>query len=266
MTTQDRVQEHFNESLEYFKYPQIVGCWLQGSQNYGLETPASDVDTKLIVVPSFKDLAMNHQPVSTTHVRENNEHIDFKDVRLYMTTFRKQNLNFLEILFTPYQIVNGLYAQQWDRLVLNREKIAHMDMLRCVETMAGLAQRKYVMMEHRTPSKIAVINKYGYDPKELCHLMRIEDFCRRYINGEPFNDCLRPADPELLLDVKAGVIGIEQAREMARKSIGAMHSLLETAKRIYKNMSVDKEAVELLNDVQYRIMRLAMTIELKEED
>ena len=90
-----RVHDHYEEALKYFPEDQVVGCFLQGSQNYGLSYEGSDVDTKLIVVPSFKDVCLNKRPVSTTHVRANDEHTDWKDVRLYMETFRKQNLNFL---------------------------------------------------------------------------------------------------------------------------------------------------------------------------
>lgn len=84
-----RLKDHYLESLEYFKENQMVGIFLQGSQNYQLDLPNSDVDTKLIVVPSFKDIALNRKPVSTTHIRANEEHIDFKDIRLYMEVFRK---------------------------------------------------------------------------------------------------------------------------------------------------------------------------------
>ena len=91
----DRVREHYNEALEYFPEDRIVGIFYQGSGNYGLDYEGSDVDTKLIVTPTFEDIAMNKKAVSTTHIRENEEHIDFKDIRLYIQTFRKQNLNFL---------------------------------------------------------------------------------------------------------------------------------------------------------------------------
>ena len=129
----ERVREHYNEALEYFPEDRIVGIFYQGSGNYGLDTPTSDVDTKLIITPTFRDLAMNKQPVSTTHVRANDEHIDFKDVRLYCQTFRKQNLNFLEILFTPYLVVNPLYKTEWDRLVTAREQITHYDLVRAIK-------------------------------------------------------------------------------------------------------------------------------------
>ena len=112
-----RVPEHLEEAFSDFSNNEIVGCFLQGSQNYRLDYEGSDIDTKLIVVPSFKDICLNRKPVSTTHVRANDEHTDWKDIRLYMETFRKQNLNFLEILFTPYAIINSIYKDQWMRLV-----------------------------------------------------------------------------------------------------------------------------------------------------
>ena len=125
-TILERVKEHYDESLKYFNKNQIVLCALQGSQNYNLQLPTSDVDTKLIVLPSFKDIALASKPISTTHIRANNENTDWKDIRLYMETFRKQNLNFLEILFTEYKIIHPEYEAYWNILIKNREGIARM--------------------------------------------------------------------------------------------------------------------------------------------
>ena len=43
---------------------------------------------------------------------ENNEHIDVKDIRLMFDNFKKQNINFLEILFTKFGIVNEKYLDE----------------------------------------------------------------------------------------------------------------------------------------------------------
>lgn len=86
----NRLQEHYDEALQYFKEEQIVGVFLQGSRNYELDYEGSDIDTKLIVVPNFKNICFNEKPVSTTYVRTDEEHTDWKDIRLYMETFRKQ--------------------------------------------------------------------------------------------------------------------------------------------------------------------------------
>ena len=56
MNTQQRLREHFEEAKLFFPKEKIVGCFLQGSQNYGLDYEGSDVDTKLIVIPDFKDI------------------------------------------------------------------------------------------------------------------------------------------------------------------------------------------------------------------
>ena len=157
------VREHYEEAKQYFDESRIVGIFYQGSANYGLDYENSDIDTKLIVTPTFEDIVFNKRPVSTTHVRANNEHIDFKDIRLYIETFRKQNVNFLEILFTPYKIVNPQYEQWWNRLIENREAIAHYDIHRAIKTMSGIALEKYQAMEHKYPSKVDIIEKYGYD-------------------------------------------------------------------------------------------------------
>ena len=74
----------------------VLGVFLQGSQNYNLDYPGSDIDTKAIIIPTFKDIVLNKKPVSTTLILPSNEHIDVKDIRLYMDCFKKQNINFID--------------------------------------------------------------------------------------------------------------------------------------------------------------------------
>jgi predicted nucleotidyltransferase len=258
----ERVREHYKEALEYFPEDRIVGLFYQGSGNYGLDTPTSDVDTKLIVTPTFHELAMNKQPVSTTHVRANDEHIDFKDVRLYIQTFRKQNLNFLEILFTPYAIVNPLYKVEWDRLVEAREEITHYDSVRAIKSMQGVAYTKYKQLENESPSHIEAIKKFGYSPKELHHLFRVEEYISRYIVGESYADCLLSRQAEYLKRVKEGFFTLDDARFMAKVSIDTIDKMcaefLETC-----NPAVNEDVNELLDDVQYNIMKIAIEKEIR---
>lgn len=257
-----RLNDHYNEALEYFPEDQIIGIFLQGSQNYGLELPTSDVDTKLIVAPSFEEIAMNTKPVSTTHIRANEEHIDFKDIRLYMQTFRKQNLNFLEILFTPFYIINPKYKDEWMRLVNARESIANFNRYRGVQSMKGIALEKFHAMEHPYPSKIDVIAKYGYDPKQLHHLLRVEDYLERYIAGESYEKCLRPADPNYLIAVKQGIYSLDEARHVGQRAILNVNSMAEEFYAKNENIE-DPEVNALLDDVQLNMMRIAIKEEFK---
>ena len=260
-----RVYDHYEEALQHFPEEQIVGCFLQGSQNYGLDYEGSDVDTKLIVVPNFKDICLNKKPVSTTHVRANDEHTDWKDIRLYMETFRKQNLNFLEILFTPYFVINPMYAEQWMRLLDNREAIARMNVHRAVKSMKGIALEKYHAMEHRYPTKVDIIDKYGYDGKQVSHLIRVDDYLERYINGESYKSCLTPTSSkrDRIMDYKLlDRIPLAEAREEAEKVLAHAVAI---ADEFCTGRSDDEDVAmrELLEDVSYNIMRIAVERELK---
>lgn len=261
-----RLEDHYKEALEYFPENQIVGLFCQGSQNYGLDYEGSDLDTKLIVVPSFKDIALNRKPVSTTHVRANDEHIDFKDIRLYMETFRKQNLNFLEILFTPYYYWNADYAAEWGRLVAEREAIAHMNPYRAVKAMKGVALEKYHAMEHRYPTKVDVIDKYGYDGKQVHHLLRVDDYLTRYIAGESYESCLRPTTSkhDHMMAYKRQLIPIEQAREEANQCLAHLTELADNFCEVHEDKE-DPAMRELLEDVSYQIMKIAVTKELEKD-
>lgn len=257
-----RVQEHYNEALEHFEESHIVGIWLQGSQNYGLDTPNSDIDTKLIVTPTFKDIALAAKPVSTTHIRANDEHIDFKDIRCYVDCFKKQNLNFLEILFTPYFIINPLYEQEWKKLVIHREEIARMNPKRAIQSMKGVALEKYFAMEHRYPSKIEIIDKYGYDPKQLYQLARIREWMERYQNGELYEQCLYSKQVSFLMDMKMGKYTLEEAREMANKFKSDVEYMAEYCYNWYPDEE-DIAMRELLEEVSYSIMKISVMEELK---
>ncbi len=259
-----RVQDHYEEAKQYFSEDRIVGIFLQGSQNYGLDLPTSDVDTKLIVVPTFKDIALNRKPVSTTHIRANDEHIDFKDIRLYIETFRKANLNFLEILFTDYFIVNPLYEEQWTRLVEAREAIAHMNPYRAVKSMKGVAMEKYHAMEHPYPTKLDLIEKYGFDGKQVHHLIRVDDYLTRYINGESYASCLKPSSELVphMMEYKRHEIDLETARKEAREVLAHTELMADSFCTLHPE-NEDIRMVELLQDVSYNIMKIATLRELK---
>ena len=264
-----RLAEHYEEAKEHFDESRIVGIFIQGSQNYGLDYEGSDIDTKLIVVPTFEEIAFNKKPHSTTHVRANNEHIDFKDIRLYIETFRKQNLNFLEILFTPYKIVNPQYAEFWQKLVDAREDIAHYDIHRAIKSMKGIAMEKYHAMEHKYPSKVDIIEKYGYDSKQLHHLLRVEEYLSRYIAGESYEKCLIPnpirAKRLRVIKENNGLLSLEEARCAANTALATIEMMCEEGLAYYPE-GYDPEVEKLLKEVQYDIMKFAIAIELAEEE
>ena len=260
-----KLKDHYEEAKTLISDSHIVGVFLQGSQNYGLDYEGSDIDTKCIITPTFEEIALAKKPISTTHIRDNDEHIDLKDIRLYFQTFRKQNLNFLEILFTPYFIINDSFLPSWKKLVKNNEAIAHYDRVRSVKSMMGIASEKYFAMEHRYPSRIEWLDKFGYDPKQLSHLLRIEEYLQRYLAQEPYKDCLLSKQADYLKAVKLGLHNLTEAREIAKKSYNNIHSICDDFIEKNKNTPINSEINILLDDVAYQIMKISVETDFHNE-
>ena len=259
----NEINNHHQHALSLYLPDQIVGIFYQGSGNYGLDYENSDVDTKCILTPTFKNIALNHQPVSTTHVLPNEAHLDAKDFRLYCKTFLKQNINFVEILFTDYQWVNPMYAEQWNRLVEAREAIAHYSPRLAIKAMYGMMMEKHHAMTHRYPAKADIIEKHGYDGKQLSHLLRISEFLSRYLNGEKYEDCLISQQRDFLLYLKEHKMPLNEAQMLADFAIKNTKGFIDAWLNTQPLDDADPGVVELLEDVQYRIMRISVEKEFE---
>ena len=76
---------------------------LFGSQNYGLDEATSDIDTKSIVVPAVDDWLWNTEGDSNhLIIMPDGSHAEMRPVVSMFKQFLKGNINFLEILYTPY--------------------------------------------------------------------------------------------------------------------------------------------------------------------
>ena len=258
----DRLKSDFDyvTSLGY----KVLGVFLQGSQNYNLDYEGSDIDTKAIVVPSFEDFVLNRKPASTTLILPSNEHVDVKDIRLMHECFRKQNINFIEILFTKYKHLNPDYADLYQPMFDNNEKIAHYNNYAAVNCIAGMVYEKHKAMEHPYPTLIEKIEKYGYDNKQLHHILRCEEFLERYIDGVPYSECLIPINPQRLIDVKAEYkYSLEEARYIATKN----EIIVKKIKQEYMDthpLVIDSEVDEIMNGVLFDVLKHSFKEEINE--
>ena len=244
----------------------VLGVFLQGSQNYNLDYSGSDIDTNAIIIPTFKDIVLNKKPVSTTLILPNNEHIDVKDIRLYMDCFKKQNINFIEILFTPYRCLNQNYEYLFQPMFINNEKIAHYNNYKAVNAIAGMVYEKRKALCHPYPTLFEKIEKYGYDNKQLHHILRCKEFLERYIAGESYAECLIPKCPEYLIKVKSQYIyTVDEAIQIADDCV----SSVTNTKQAYfdtHDVMVDREVEDIMNSVLYDVIREAFELEIKQEN
>lgn len=256
-----RLKEQFRIAEEY-DY-ETVGIFLQGGQNYNLDTEESDIDSKVIVVPKFDDFILNKKPVSHTHIMENDEHVDFKDIRLMFNCFKKQNINFIEILFTDYYILNPEYEQCWLHLRDFAENIAIYDVTRSLSCILGMAYEKEKALTHPYPTTAWKIEKYGYDPKQLHHILRLREFIERYVSGEPYAQCLKSEMREDLTEVKQGIYTLEEAIKYATANVEAIKKIKDDYIETHPELKKDESIEKILNQTMSNIIKASFIKELR---
>lgn len=256
---QKQVQNHYDKLID-LGY-NVVGVFLYGSQNYELDYEKSDVDTKAIVLPTLNDIVLNRQPVSTTVDMGDNCLCDVKDIRKMFECFKKQNINFIELLFTQYFVLNPIYTSLYRPMLDNAEIIARYNNYASVNCMSGMALEKYNALTHPYPSIMDKIEKYGCDPKQLHHILRIKDFIIRYCEGERYRTILIPKNKEELLDIKANYhYELEYSKSLAKSTCDWIK---EYKDKYMKNNPV--KINEQAENIMTKVMTDLITFSIKRE-
>ena len=253
-----QIERHYEEFKKIYPDKELFALCLQGSQNYDLDIYTdeykSDIDTKAIIIPSFEEIVLNKKPISTTHILDNNEHIDIKDIRLMFDNFKKQNINFLEILFTKYYIINKEYLDEWILLKGINEAIARYNVNQALRYMAGMSMEKKKALCHPYPTIKDKIDKYGYDGKQLHHIIRMFDFITCYCLGGTFEKCLKfqPHKDEMM-KAKLNEYSLDEALALAE----TYDILIKEIKDINSTETdeIIKEVVEILNKILYNTIK-----------
>lgn len=262
----DNLKSKYDYLLE--KGYKVVALFLQGSQNYGLDIYddeyKSDIDAKAIILPTLQDIILNNSPVSTTIILDNNEHIEVKDIRVMKEMFIKQNISYIELLYTKYMIVNKEYQKYVSMLLEMRDSIVNINknqFLRCVK---GMSMEKIKAMEHPYPSLIDKIKKYGYDPKQLHHIIRLSSFIERYLIYKiPLKECYIAENRDWLIRIKKGAVPLQEARKMALYYDSRTKKICDSYTS--ENDEVNYETIDKLNELTTIIMKHSFIQELRQE-
>lgn len=250
----------------------VVGIFLYGSQNYNLDYEGSDIDLKAIVIPSINDIVFNNKPISTT-IDIPDGLCDIKDIRLMVQSWRKQNVNFMELLFTEYFYVNPLFYEFFRPLLAARETIVRYNEKRAVDCLRGFVYEKYYRLFKDTPSQHDEVTKYGYAAKQLVHMERLASLLEHYMKREPYMECLvvSPEERQKWIDLKTyspSPLSVDKVNERSQKVIEIVEDNILNAEKYYgftpspQNEEVDK----ILNTFIEKCLKFSFKKELEEDN
>lgn len=172
-----RVQKHYDRAVEHYGANAVLGVFLYGSWNYNTNTPDSDVDTKCILIPNLHSLAI--KPYETKHLSIDDEVCECMTIMHMVANWKKQNVNFVEIMFTDYCIINPLYKDLWEKLLPAelRERVARYDLRQTIHFMAHQA--------------IHTLKQNPEDPKKVMNGVRIANTISRVVSTDlPYRECI----------------------------------------------------------------------------
>ena len=185
---QKAVIEHKNRLLSCgYQERNLLGIFAYGSMNYGTFIQgSSDVDTKAIFVPTLEQL-INKSFKVKTKIWNNDEHCEVMDISHLVSNFRKQNINFLELLYTQYNWINPLYEEYWIKYFIEqKEDIARYDINKARVSIAGQA--------------IHTLKQRPLEGKNVGNGIRLLYFLKHYLARDKWEKCLKP-DPETLTKI-----------------------------------------------------------------
>jgi len=177
-------QKKFLEDKGY----NVIYIGLYGSQNYGLDYEKSDIDLRVVVMPTLQQV-ITREKISKKYQTDLGD-IDVKDILTYYEVVRKGNFSFIEPFQTKWFIGDKKLRELFGTIPINRKSVK------------GAMLEKAKAFRHAYPSKKEEINKWGYDPKQLHHIFRLHELLMSSGDDKAFLDYTGGFGRDYLMKVK----------------------------------------------------------------
>lgn len=250
----EQINTRLKEDYDFVKSMgyDIFGVFLFGSQNYGADYENSDIDTRVIVFPKFTEIVNGSAPISTTKFRDNGEHIDIKDFRVFVDQLLKPSLVYLETLCTKHCIVNPSYEDIYNSMFDLCDDLADQNKLKVLLDIWG---RKNSHVHHLEVGNKNRIEQYGYDYKQVYQLIRLAEFINRFSLGESFTSCLLYSNPNYLIEFKRNPPERNEALCSANSAASEIDSVYRANFDKLKLAKGDSTANKLLDILRIKAMK-----------
>lgn len=219
----------------------LVGVFLYGSQNYNADTEFSDVDTKAIYVPTLQQLTTEHPDKATTYSLDNGEKCELMSITHFVNNLYKQNINFVEVIFTEHFWLNPRYKPLWDMYFTNkREDIARYDVKKT--RLSSCGQALHTLSQYKNAKKIGEVQ-------------RVLWFLEKYKAEKPYLECITLNEEE-----RKFVVECKENPNMSFsiEYLGSLKTRLdeEWASAFALKKEIDKECKTFLNlSIQHFVKR-----------
>ena len=188
-----KVLGEYKKTLEEKGY-KVLYIGLYGSQNYNVDDELSDIDAKAIVLPTLTDII--HRKVISTTYECGNGAIDCKDLITFYDVIKKGNFSYIEAIDTEYSI--------GDKALKEMLKVFRPNL----KSILGAMYEKRKALTHEYPSKKEEFEKWGFDPKQYHHIIRLYDLLlHNFMNNDSKSYLIYHIDlsRDLMISIKRNI-------------------------------------------------------------
>ena len=210
------------ESHGYFVY----AIMLKGSQNYNLDDSESDIDANAILIPTPSQLRSDEKPKFEFPTGE----VTCHNIYSFAEIVAKGNPQWIEVCHTEYHIGNSL------------DLFKHYDLN--PSALKGMVMEKVTAFDKLYPSRAKYVEQFGYDPKQLHHIIRLYDVLNLDVKVYKYSDDERTR----MLNIKRGRYpgSKEEAFTLRDSYIAKLNSIYESKKLAYTPQKVDYQALDTI--------------------
>ena len=196
----------------------VYAIALKGSQNYNLSDSESDVDANLVFIPSLSDLRSNKSYKFEFETGD----VVCHNIYSFAEIVAKGNPQWIEVCNSEYVIGDLAGFKHFN---LNPSALK------------GMMMEKVHAFSKLYPSRAKYIDKFGYDPKQLHHIIRLYDTLYYDVNVYKYTD----GEQEFMMDIKRGRLPgtLAAAEEVRDIYITKLRDIYDERKLAYKPQKVD---------------------------
>lgn len=179
----------YKKDLESKGY-NVIYIGLYGSQNYNVDDEKSDIDARAIILPSLHDIIF--RKVTSKVYEYDAGAVDVKDIITYYDVIKKGNFSYVEAIDTEYSIGDKYIKDLFKRFRPNPKSIL------------GAMYEKRKALTHMFPSKVEEFEKWGCDPKQYHHIIRLYDILKYNLENNTNISYLvyKDVNKELMIEYK----------------------------------------------------------------
>ena len=218
------VMETLTKYKEYAESQGLIvyAIALKGSQNYNLSDEESDVDANLIFIPTLTQLRKDEKFKFEFDTGDVTCHNIYK----FAEIVSKGNPQWVEICQTEYVIGD---------LSLFKDYILNPSALK------GMVMEKVHAFDKLYPSRRKYIEKFGYDPKQLHHIIRLYDTLKEDVKVLKYEGATR----DWMMKIKRGtLLTKEEAFNLRDEYVARLSDIYEERSLRYVSQTVDYDILD----------------------